>query len=162
MSRTDRLRDMHERRLQWQPIPRCARCRRILVMLGSGREVPCERCLTVSGELTPDTPAMVTAAFQGAVARIDDLAEETRAIPSIWDARLGDGQVAAHVVSSAARGQRSWSVLRLAPSFGADAEVYALAESAIAEGVRVVLAGIASSVRVSDVRTGRTLVIDGA
>jgi hypothetical protein len=153
---------MHERRLLWQPIPRCTRCRRILVVLGGGTEVACERCLTVKGDLTPDTPTMVTAAFQAAVARIDELAQETRSLPSIWDARLGDGQVAAHVVSSSARGQRGWSVLRLAPSFGADAEVYALAESAIAEAVRVVLAGIATSARVSDVRTGRTLVIDAA
>jgi len=124
--------------------------------------VACERCLTVKGDLTPDTPAMVTAAFQAAVARIDGLAEETRAVATIWDTRLSDGQVAAHVVSSSARGQRGWSVLRVAPSFGADAELYALADSAIAEAVRVVLAGIASSARVSDVRTGRTLVIDAA
>jgi hypothetical protein len=153
---------MHERRALWQPIPRCTRCRRILVVLGRGTEVSCERCLTVKGELTPDTPAMVTAAFQAAVARIDELAEETRAVPSIWDSRLSDGQVSAHVVSSSARGQRSWSVLRLAPSFGADVEVYSLADSAIAEAVRVVLAGIAVSARVSDVRTGRTLVVDAA
>lgn len=153
---------MHERRATWQPVPRCPRCKRILVTLSSGNGVQCERCLTVKGDITPDTPAMVTAAFQAAVARPDDLAVQTRAVGSIWDARLGEGNVVAHVVSSSARGQRSWSVLRLSPSFGADAEVFALADSAIAEAVRVVLAGIAPSARVADVRTGRTLVIDAS
>jgi hypothetical protein len=153
---------MHERRLQWQPVPRCARCGRILVVPGAGSDGSCERCRTVKGELTADTPAVVTTAFQAAVARTDELVGTVRAAASIWDSRLGDGQVSAHVVSSSARGQRSWSVLRLSPSFGADAEVYALAESAIAEAIRVVLAGVASSARVSDVRTGRTLVIDAS
>ena len=131
---------MHERRLLWAPVPRCPRCGRILATLVPGIDVSCERCLTVKGDITPDTPAMVTTAFQ----------------------RLGEGQVNAHVVSSSARGQRGWSVLRITPSFGADVELFALAGSAIPEAVRVVLAGISTTARVSDVRTGRTLVIDAA
>jgi len=154
---------MHERRLSWQPVPRCTRCGRILATVSAGpADAACERCLTVKGDLTPDTPAMVTAAFQAAVAKSEDLVAQVREAPSIWDARLGDGQIATHVVSSSARGQRSWSVLRITPSFGADVEVFALADSAIAQAVRVVLAGVSTSVRVSDVRTGRTLVVDAS
>jgi hypothetical protein len=153
---------MHERRLLWAPVPRCPRCGRILATLVPGIDASCERCLTVKGDLTPDTPAMVTTAFQAAVAHTEDLVEQTRASASIWDGRLGEGQVNAHVVSSSARGQRGWSVLRITPSFGADVELFALAGSAIPEAVRVVLAGISTTARVSDVRTGRTLVIDAA
>jgi hypothetical protein len=65
-------------------------------------------------------------------------------------------------VSASARGQRGWSVLRLTPSFGADVELFGSARSAVGQCVRVVLAGVAGTARVSDVRTGRTLVLEAA
>ena len=73
--------------------------------------------------------------------------------------RLRPGTVETRIVSSSARGQRGWSVLRLTPAFGADVEIYSLASSAIAEAVRVVLAAVDTTARVVDVRTGRTLIV---
>jgi hypothetical protein len=162
MSRTERLREMHERRRLWTPVPRCVQCRRTLSAVVLDGVAPCERCLTVSGEMVPDSTPVVTAAFRAAVHDADGLARETRACPSIWDARLRPVPVQALLVSSAARGRRGWSVLRLTPSFGADVELFALAATAIGEAVRVVLADVASTARVSDVRTGRTLVVSAA
>src|SRR5829696_5490747 len=131
MSRTERLRHMHERRLLWQPIPRCASCGRVLSVLTADGVSPCERCLTADGVLTVDSPATVTAAFQTAVADIEQVVERIRAERSIWDSRLRDCDISARVVSGSARGQRGWSVLRLTPSFGADVELFALVNSAI-------------------------------
>jgi len=45
---------------------------------------------------------------------------------------------------------------------GADTERFALAESAVGEGVRVVLAAVAPSARVVDLRNVRTLVLTAA
>ena len=162
MSRTERLRLMHERRALWQPIPRCASCGRVLSLVTPDGVAPCERCLTIEGVVTADSAAAVTLAFQAAVQGIEQLVEQVRAERSIWDARLRDRQVAARVVSSAARGQKGWSVLRLAPSFGVEVEPYALTSSAIGTAVRVVLAGVSPSPRVCDVRTGRTLILQAA
>ena len=162
MSRTERLRHMHERRALWQPIPRCVSCGRILSTLPVDGVSPCERCLAVDGMLQADSPAAVTAAFRSAAEHIEELVEETRAELSIWDHRLRDRDLSARVVSSSARGQRGWSVLRVAPSFGAKVELFALANSAIGTGVRVVLAEVAPLTRVYDVRTGRTLILQAA
>jgi hypothetical protein len=153
---------MHERRLRWKPVPRCVECGRVLTALSDEGVAACERCLTIRGEIVPDTPAKVAAAFQAAVVDADRLVLQTRAVASIWDVRLGPGPVNARIVSGSARGSRGWSVLRLTPSFGADVEVFALATSAIGEAVRVVLAGVAPNVRVTDVRSGRTLVVTAA
>jgi hypothetical protein len=161
MSRNERLKLMHERRLLWKPIPRCAQCGRALTAVVDG-PAPCERCLTVAGTIVADTATAVAAAFAAAVADPQRLVEQTRAIPSIWDARLRPGGVAVRVASGTARGQRGWSVLRLAPAFGADTERYASAASAVGEAVRVVLAAVASSARVVDLRNGRTLVVTAA
>src|SRR5205085_8376299 len=117
---------------------------------------PCERCLTIRGELAVDTPPVVTAAFQHAARDGSQLVEHTLAAPSIWDSRLRPTEVSAHVVSSSAPGQRGWWALRVTPSFGADAERFALVESALAESVRIIMAGVAPVARVCDVRTGRT------
>lgn len=153
---------MHERRALWQPIPRCVTCGRILSILPVDGVSPCERCLSVDGVLHADSPGVVTAAFHSSAQHIDELVDETRAEASIWDHRLRDRRLSARVVSSAARGQRGWSVLRVAPSFGAKVEQFALANSAIGTGVRVVLAGVAPLTRVYDVRTGRTLILEAA
>jgi hypothetical protein len=161
MSRTDRLRHMHERRLSWQPIPRCS-CGRVLSALSKEGVGPCERCLTLCGDLQVDTKAVVTAAFQNAVRDRTQLVERALAAPSIWDARLQPAELAAHVVSSSALGQRGWWALRVTPSFGADVERFALVDSALGESVRVVLAGVAPVARVCDVRTGRTLIVEAA
>jgi hypothetical protein len=159
MNRSERLKQMHERRLLWKPIPRCARCGRALTAMVIG-SAPCERCLTVAGDLVADSCATVAATFGAAVSDPDLLVERTRAIPSIWDPRLRPGRVTARIVSGSVRGQqRGWSVLRLAPAFGADTERFALAASAVGEGVRVVLAAVAHSARVVDLRNGRTLVL---
>jgi hypothetical protein len=161
-SRNERLKQMHERRLLWKPIPRCAECGRTLTAMVIG-SAPCERCLTVAGDVVADTTASVAAAFAAAVSDPQQLVERTRAIPSIWDARLRPGGVTARIASGSVRGQqRGWSVLRLAPAFGADTERFALAESAVGEGVRVVLAAVAPSARVVDLRNGRTLVLTAA
>ncbi len=160
-SRTERLRQMHERRLLWKPIPRCAECGRALTTVVEGR-APCERCLTVAGTVVADTSAAVAATFAAAVADPELLVEQTRAIPSIWDARLRPGGVTVRVASGSARGQRGWSVLSLAPAFGADTERFAVAASAVGEAVRVVLAAVAPSARVVDLRNGRTLVVTAA
>ena len=162
MSRTERLRHMHERRLLWKPVPHCDTCGRALTAVSDMGTAPCERCLTVAGEVVADTPALVAAAFQAASLDPDLLVEQTRTVPSIWDVRLRTGTVETRVVSSSARGQRGWAVLRLTPAFGADVEVYALASSAIAEAVRVVLAAVDTTARVVDVRTGRTLIVTAA
>jgi hypothetical protein len=53
-------------------------------------------------------------------------------------------------------------VLRLSPTFGADAERFASAASAVGEAVRVVLAAVSPSARVVDLRSGRTLVVTAA
>jgi hypothetical protein len=161
MSRTERLRHMHERRLSWQPIPRCS-CGRVLSALGTAGVGPCERCLTVQGDLQVDTKEAVTAAFQRAVQDGTELVEHALAAPSIWDGRLQRAEISAHVVSSSAPGQRGWWALRVTPSFGADAERFALVDSAMGESVRVVLAGVAPVARVCDVRTGRTLIVEVA
>jgi hypothetical protein len=159
MSRNDRLKQMHERRLLWKPIPRCAHCGRALTAMVIG-SAPCERCMTVAGDLVADTSATVAATFAAAVSDPDALVERTRAAPSIWDARLRPGGVTARIASGSVRGQqRGWSVLRLAPTFGADTERFALAASAVGEAVRVVLAGVGPSARVVDLRNGRTLVL---
>ena len=163
MSRTERLRQMHERRLLWQPIPRCGSCGRVLSVLPTGEEVaPCERCLIADGVLSVDSPASVTAAFQSAARCIEQVVEQTRGEASIWDSRLGNREISARVMSGSATGQRGWAVLRLTPSFGAKVEQYARVETAVREGVRVVLAGVAGSARICDVRTGRTLVLHAA
>ena len=139
MSRAERLRQMHERRLLWKPVPRCVTCGRIMTALSDdGVADSCERCFTLRGKVVADTSASVAAAFQAAVEDADCLVEQTRAAPSIWDARLRPGQVTVRIVSGSARGARGWSVLRLTPSFGSDVEVFALASSAIGEAVRVV------------------------
>jgi hypothetical protein len=162
MSRTERLRLMHERRALWQPIPRCATCGRVLSVLTPDGDSPCERCLTIAGVVTADSPAVVTSVFQAAVRGIEEMVEQTRAERSIWDPRLQDREISARVVSSSARGQKGWSVLQLAPTFGEKVERFALTSSAIAMAVRVVLAGVSASPRVSDLRTGRTLILDAA
>jgi hypothetical protein len=116
--------------------------------------------MTMAGDVVADTSATVAATFAAAVADPDQLVERTRAVPSIWDARLRPGSVTARIASGSVRGQqRGWSVLRLAPAFGADTERFALAESAVGEAVRVVLAGVGPSARVVDLRNGRTLVL---
>jgi hypothetical protein len=160
-SRNERLKQMHERRLLWKPIPRCAQCGRALTAVVEG-PAPCERCLTVAGTMVADTAAAVAATFAAAVADPELLVEQTRAIPSIWDARLRPGGVTLRVASGSAQGQRGWSVLRLAPAFGADTERFAVAASAVGEAVRVVLAAVAPSARVVDLRNGRTLVVTAA
>ena len=162
MSRAERLRDMIERRRQWQTVPHCS-CGRVLPLLGKDGLAPCERCLTLSGDVTVDAPAAVTTAFQRAVRMSsEELIDEALAMPSIWDERLSARPLTARVVSASANGQRGWWVLRLTPSFGADAERFSLATSAVHESVRVVLAGVAPDARVRDVRTGRTLIIAAA
>jgi hypothetical protein len=162
MSRTERMRHMHERRLLWRPIPRCTTCDRILsVLTDDGVASACERCSTVSGDLTADTPATVGAVFRTAVDDVGRVVEQVRAESSIWDSRLRDRELSARIVSAAARGQRGWAVLRLTPGFGGQVQLFAKASSAVGESVRVVLAGVADTARVSDVRTGRTLVVDG-
>jgi hypothetical protein len=123
---------------------------------------PCERCLTLRGDLQVDTKAVVTAAFQDAVRDRTLMVDRALAVPSIWDARLQRAELAAHVVSSSAPGQRGWWALRVTPSFGADVERFALVDSALAETVRIVLAGVAPVARVCDVRTGRTLIVEAA
>ena len=161
MSRNERLKQMHERRLLWKPIPRCAECGRALTAVVDG-PAPCECCLTLAGTMVADGEAAVAATFAAAAADPQLLVEQTRAIPSIWDARLRPGAVTVRVASGTARGQRGWSVLRLAPAFGADSERFASATSAVGEAVRVVLAGVSPSVRVVDLRNGRTLVVTAA
>jgi hypothetical protein len=158
MSRNERLKQMHERRLLWKPIPRCAECGRALTAVLDG-PAPCERCLTVAGTMVADTTAAVGVTFAAAVADPGRLVEQTRAIPSIWDARLRPGGVTVRVASGSAPGQRGWSVLRLAPAFGGDTERFAVAASAVGEAVRVVLAAVAPTARVVDLRNGRTLVV---
>ena len=162
MSRTERLRLMHERRALWQPIPRCTTCGRVLSVLNVDGNSPCERCLTIAGVVTADSPATVTSAFQAAVRDIGEVVEQTRAVRSIWDPRLRDREISARVVSTSARGQKGWSVLRLAPTFGERVEPFALTSSAIGMAVRVVLAGVSASPRVCDLRSGRTLILDAA
>jgi hypothetical protein len=132
------------------------------VLTEEGVVSACERCSTLSGALKPDTPAVVGVVFRMAADDIGRAVEQTRAESSIWDARLRDREILARIVSASARGQRGWSVLRLTPSFGAQVELFVSARSAVGQSVRVVLAGVASTVRVSDVRTGRTLVLDAA
>jgi hypothetical protein len=161
MSRTERVRHMHERRVRWQPIPRCAPCGRALSVLTLDGVSPYERS-TVDGVLSADSPVTVTAAFHTAARGIEQRVEQIRPEPSIWDLRLRDYDISALVVAASARGQRGWSVLRLTPSFGARVELFALARSAIGSGVRVVLAGVAPSTGVYDVRIGRTLILDVA
>ena len=158
ISRNERLKQMHERRFLWKPIPRCVECGRTLTVIVDGAS-PCEQCLTVAGTMVADTSAAVAAAFAAAVADPERLVEQTLAIPSIWDARLRPGEVNLRVASGTARGQRGWAVLRLAPAFGAENERYASVASAVGEGVRVVLAAVAESARVVDLRNGRTLVV---
>jgi hypothetical protein len=131
----------------------------VLSAVVSDGVAPCEGCLTRRGEVAADSASTVTAAFQIAAADDVVLVQQTRAVPSIWDDRLRPVPVHARIVSSSARGQRGWAVLRLTPSFGADVEQFALAKSAVGEGVRVVLANVASTARVVDVRTGRTLIL---
>jgi hypothetical protein len=149
MSRADRLKAMHERRRRWRPIPRCRVCDRVLAVRRPDGSSPCERCLTVGGDIVADTPAAVVAAFQAAV----------DATASVWDPRLLPKEISVRVASGTARPPRGWAVLRLMPAFGLDLEKFALVESATNEAVRVVLAGVAPSARVTDVRTGRTLVV---
>lgn len=161
VTRTDRLKRMHERRLSWQPIPRCS-CGRVLSSLNKNGVAPCERCLTIGGDLVVDTTAVVTAAFQLASHDGAQLVQDALVEPSIWDDRLRRMELSARVVSTSARGQRGWWALRVAPGFGSDAERFALVASALAEGVRIVLAGVAPVARVSDVRTGRTLIVEAA
>ncbi len=161
MSRNERLKQMHERRLLWKPIPRCAECGRALTAVVDG-PTPCERCLTVDGTMVADTPAAVAATFTAAIADPQLLVDQTRAIPSIWDARLRPGGVTLRVASGTARGQRGWAVIRLAPAFGADSERFASAASAVGEAVRVVLAAVSPTARVVDLRNGRTLVVTAA
>jgi hypothetical protein len=134
----------------------------VLSALSKDGAAPCERCLTLGGDLEVDTTAVVTAAFQQAVRDRAHLVEQALAAPSIWDARLQPAELTAHVVSSSALGQRGWWALRVTPSFGADVERFALVDSALAESVRVVLAGVAPVARVCDVRTGRTLIVEAA
>jgi hypothetical protein len=112
--------------------------------------------------MVADGEAAVAATFAAAAADPQLLVEQTRAIPSIWDARLRPGAVTVRIASVTARGQRGWSVLRLAPAFGADSERFASASSAVGEAVRVVLAGVSPSARVVDLRNGRTLVVTAA
>jgi hypothetical protein len=113
----------------------------------------------VAGAFVADTAAAVAATFAAAVADPEGLVERTRAIPSIWDPRLRPGGVPVRVASGTARGQRGWSVLRLSPAFGADAERFASAAPAVGEAVRVVLAAVSPSARVVDLRNDRTLVV---
>jgi hypothetical protein len=159
MSRTDRLKAMHDRRLRWQPIPRCRVCGRVLAVRQPDGSAPCERCLTVDGEIVADTTAAVAAAFEAAAADPEALTAHVRSSTSVWDARLQAKVVSCRVASGTGRRARGWAVLRVTPGFGLDVERFALVESATAEAVRVVLAGVAASARVTDVRTGRTLVV---
>ena len=161
MSRTERLKSMHERRMSWQPIPHCS-CGRVLSSLTKDGVGQCERCLTIGGDLQVDSSAVVTAAFQHAIGNPAELVEHALAAPSIWDPRLHRGDVSARVVSTSARGQRGWWALRVMPSFGADAERFALVASALDESVHVILAGVSPIARVCDVRTGRTLIVEAA
>jgi hypothetical protein len=108
MSRDDRLRLMHERRLVWTPTPRCPECGRAVTAMVVG-SVPCERCLTVAGDMVADTSATVTATSAAAVSDPDLLVERTRAIPSIWNARLRPGGVTARIASGSVQSQpRGW------------------------------------------------------
>lgn len=157
--RSDRLKAMHARRLRWQPIPRCPTCGRVLAVLDADGSSPCERCLTVDGSIVADTPAKVAAAFEAAVADPIELTAQVRASTSVWDGRLQAKDISVRVASGTRRRAGGWAVLRLTPGFGLDAERFSLATSATAEAVRVVLAGVAPSARVTDVRTGRTLVV---
>jgi hypothetical protein len=159
MSRADRLKAMHERRRRWRPIPRCRVCDRVLAVRRPDGSSPCERCLTVGGDIVADTPAAVVAAFQAAVDAPAELTARVRATASVWDPRLLPKEISVRVASGTARPPRGWAVLRLMPAFGLDLEKFALVESATNEAVRVVLAGVAPSARVTDVRTGRTLVV---
>ena len=86
--------------------------------------------------------------------------EQTRGEASIWDSRLQNHNISARLMSSSPRGQRGWSVVRLIPSFRANVD--ACVEPAVREGVRVVLAGVAGSARICDVRTGETVVLHAA
>lgn len=134
-SRTERLRQVHGRRLLWQPIPRCGSCGRVLSVLSTAETAAaCERCLVVDGVLSVDSPASVTAAFQNAARCIGQVVEETRGEASIWDSRLQNHNVSARLMSGSPRGQRGWSVLRLTPSCGAKVEQYACVEPAVRQG----------------------------